>query len=141
MLDLGCTGDCGYRVLSAMRAQQRTPQNTKEELERLVDRGSRTCRTQVVSYLSRKDKEWKRVEDRTIRNRTNTGRASAGNADTWLEAVQNKTKMWMDWRCILAIATAQQLRVGVCEWYAGLWCQKARFGDKGPLMPLALVGE
>ena len=114
--DLGGTGDCGYRVLSAMRGQKRAPESTKEEIQKLVVRGSKACKAQVVSYLSRSDnsewkKEWKIDPDETAKT---LGGQVPENADKWLEAVQMRPEMWMDWRCILAIASSMELRAYCC---------------------------
>ncbi len=123
--DLGGSGDCGFRCLGAIMATFKGKE--KANIMAKIAPLSKNMRAKIYNQL-KEDTAWKAGWALAPEETKETaGGDLPKSAEEWHEAMNDREKMWLDWRMCAAAADAVKRIIVIFEQSDNLWVQRARF--------------
>ena len=137
--DLGGAGDCGYRCVAAQVA--RANNKLEKDIEAKMATLANAMRRKMVAHLTKHTK-WKDTwQNDPEDNALTLSGPEVSTAAEWLQAVRERTGMWMSWIQLQAAAAVTKSHIIVFEWQGDAWVITARFGEsKHAMLPVVLLG-
>ena len=117
LLDLGGSGECGWRALSCMIALHNSPHKDLDAITEKVDVLATTLRAKTINYLVQHRTRWQDswTPDAAANTTTEAGEP-ADNLETFINTVLRREKRWVCGLCLAGVSLLQGCTIVVWQY-------------------------
>ena len=117
LIDLGGSGECGWRALSCMIALHNSPHKDLDAITEKVEVLATTLRAKTVSYLVQHRTRWQDswVPDPAANSTTEAGEPAA-NLESFISTVLKREKRWVCGLCLAGVSLLQGCTIVVWQY-------------------------